>query len=56
MTDHDPTSVMDNTYNGSNIIHYVCKLGNAPILQVCVQLEGRERWDYRHKCAINHIK
>ena len=34
MTDHDPVSVLDNTYKGSNIIHYVCKLGNAPILQV----------------------
>ena len=38
MTDYDPASVMDNTYNGNNIMHYVCQLGKAPILQVCVQL------------------
>ena len=34
MTDHDPNSVIEATYNGNNVIHYVCKLGNAEILQV----------------------
>ena len=37
MADHDPASVMNTTYSGSNLIHYICKLGNAPILEVCVQ-------------------
>ena len=34
MTDHDPDCVMNGVYNRSNVIHYVCKLGNAPILEV----------------------
>ena len=38
MTDHDPNSVMEATYNENNVIHYVCKLGNACILQVCIEL------------------
>ena len=41
MTDHDPTSVMDKLYKGINVIHYVCKLGNAPILKVNV-INGKE--------------
>ena len=48
MADHDPNSVMEATYNGNNVIHYVCKLGNACILQVCIKLLGlnkaRENW------------
>ena len=39
MTDHDPNSVIEATYNGNNVIHYVCKLGNAEILQVCIHLD-----------------
>ena len=40
MTDHDPNTVLENTYKETNVIHYVCKLGAAPILQVSVHPSG----------------
>ena len=44
MTDHDNDTghdtVLDNTYKETNVIHYVCKLGAAPILQVGMHSSG----------------
>lgn len=34
LTESDPTGVLDHYYNGSALIHHVCKLGDVPILQV----------------------
>ena len=63
MTDQDPDSVINVTYNGSNVIHYVCKLGNAPILEVMYSNKQEmicnsiacSLCDFRYKVVISYI-
>ena len=49
MTEHKPSCVVDELYKETNMIHYVCKLGNVPILQVCIHAI---KWNKKYKANL----